>query len=121
MRTLACLCVLASSLAAQQRYPVDWAQLSPEILEHFTELLRIDSSNPPGGETKVAKAVQAMLQRDGIPSQLFALEPSRANLVARIKGNGTQRPILIMGIPMWWEFSASVGAWTPSPPFRRTA
>ncbi len=97
MRFFACLCLLASSAGAQQPYPVDWARLSPEILQRFTELLRIDSSNPPGGETKVAKALQAMLQHDGIPSQLFALEPSRANLVARIKGNGSRRPILIMG------------------------
>src|SRR5207249_418174 len=32
-----------------------------------------------------------------LPSRLFALDPTRANLVARIKGNGRKRPILIMG------------------------
>jgi acetylornithine deacetylase/succinyl-diaminopimelate desuccinylase-like protein len=97
MRFFACLLLLAASLIAQERYPVDWNKLAPEMLERFTALLRIDSSNPPGNETKVAKVVQAMLQREGIPSQLFALDASRANLVARIKGNGTRRPILIMG------------------------
>lgn len=97
MKFAACLLLLTLSCAAQERYPVDWNKLSPEMLERFTELLRIDSSNPPGNETKVAKVVQTMLQREGIPSQLFALDASHANLVARIKGNGTQRPILIMG------------------------
>ena len=96
MRFWACL-VLASALAAQERYPVDWNKLSPEILARFTELLRIDSSNPPGNETKMARAIQRMLEREGIPSQIFALDASRANLVARIKGNGSKRPILIMG------------------------
>jgi len=38
-----------------------------------------------------------MLDREGIPSQTFALDPARANLVARIKGSGARRPILIMG------------------------
>src|SRR5207253_5868212 len=32
-----------------------------------------------------------------IPNQVFSLDPKRANLVARLKGNGTQRPIVIMG------------------------
>jgi acetylornithine deacetylase/succinyl-diaminopimelate desuccinylase-like protein len=71
--------------------------MEPEVLDRFGELLRIDSSNPPGNETKVAKVVQADLQRDGIPSQLFALDANRANLVARIKGTGRKKPLLLMG------------------------
>jgi acetylornithine deacetylase/succinyl-diaminopimelate desuccinylase-like protein len=97
MRFLACLLLCASGAAAQQRYPVDWSKLSAEIQERFTRLLQIDSSNPPGNETKMAQAIQAMLEREGIPCKLFALDPARANLVARIKGNGSQRPILLMG------------------------
>jgi acetylornithine deacetylase/succinyl-diaminopimelate desuccinylase-like protein len=92
MKLAACLLLFAAALPAQ-----DWPKLSPEMQERFTELLKIDSSNPPGNETKVAKVVQAMLEREGIPSRLYALDPSRANLVARIKGNGARRPILIMG------------------------
>ena len=97
MKLAAVLLSAVLTLSAQQRYPVDWDKLSAEILDRFSELLKIDSSNPPGNETKVAKTVQAVLEREGIPSQLFALDPTRANLVARIKGNGTARPILIMG------------------------
>jgi acetylornithine deacetylase/succinyl-diaminopimelate desuccinylase-like protein len=92
-----CLLLLALTASAQPRYPVDWHKLEPEILGRFSELLRIDTSNPPGNETKAATAIKAMLDREGIPSQTFALDPARANLVARIKGTGTKRPILIMG------------------------
>jgi acetylornithine deacetylase/succinyl-diaminopimelate desuccinylase-like protein len=60
-------------------------------------LLRIDSSNPPGNETQVASYVKSVLDREGIPAQLFALDPARANVVARIKGNGSKKPILVMG------------------------
>jgi len=83
--------------AAPERYPVDWAKLEPEILEHFSALLKIDTSNPPGNETRAAQAIEAVLKREGIAAQLFALEPSRANLVARIKGNGSKKPLLILG------------------------
>ncbi len=95
---LAVLVVLCGGgLGAEERYPVDWGKLEPEILENFTALLKIDTSNPPGNETRVAEAVGAVLQREGIPVQLFALESARANLVARLKGNGSKKPILIMG------------------------
>jgi acetylornithine deacetylase/succinyl-diaminopimelate desuccinylase-like protein len=92
---LAALC--GSGLGAQERYPVDWGKLQPEILERFATLLKLDTSNPPGNETRVAEVVEAALQREGIPVQLFSTEPSRANLVARLKGNGSKRPLLIMG------------------------
>jgi acetylornithine deacetylase/succinyl-diaminopimelate desuccinylase-like protein len=82
---------------ARDRYPVDWSKVAPESLERFTELLRLDTSNPPGNESKAARYLQAILQKEGIPSKLFALDPERANLVARLKGNGSKRPILIMG------------------------
>jgi len=101
MTAFGCLAMVAAlcggSLSAQPRYPVDWGKLEPEILERFATLLKIDSSNPPGNETRVAEAVEAALQHEGIPVQLFALEPARANLVARLKGNGSKKPLLIMG------------------------
>jgi acetylornithine deacetylase/succinyl-diaminopimelate desuccinylase-like protein len=96
MRFVCCL-LLALAARAQDRYPVDWHKLEPEILARFTELLKIDTSNPPGNETKAAHAIKAMLDREGIESRLFAMDPARANLLARIKGSGAKRPILIMG------------------------
>src|SRR5437899_5092311 len=79
------------------RYEVDWRAAAPEILERYTGLLRIDTSNPPGGETKAAVYLKQILEKEGIPCQLLALEPDRANLVARLKGNGSKRPLLVMG------------------------
>ena len=76
---------------------VDWAKVAPETLEHYTALLRLDTSNPPGNETRAAEYVKGVLEREGVAAKLFALEPARANLVARLKGNGSRKPILIMG------------------------
>ncbi|HEY7392583.1 MAG TPA: M20/M25/M40 family metallo-hydrolase, partial [Bryobacteraceae bacterium] len=98
---LTLLLAIALPLHAGARYPVDWSRIEPEILDHFTTLLRIDTTNPPGNETRTAQAIESILKREGIPAQLFSLESNRANLVARIKayngGNGGQRPILLLG------------------------
>ena len=93
------LLLLISSPAAmaQDRYPVPWDKVEKETLEHFQNLIRINTSNPPGNETPAAEYVQRALEREGIYGTFLALDPKRANLVARIRGNGSKRPILVMG------------------------
>lgn len=76
---------------------IDWTQVQSETLEHFSALLKLDTRNPPGNETRAAKYLLDVLKREGVPAQLYALEESRANLVARVKGSGAKKPLLIMG------------------------
>jgi hypothetical protein len=54
-------------------------------------------SQSPGNETKAATHLKQILEKEGLPCQLFALEPDRANLVARLKGGRAKRPLLVMG------------------------
>ncbi len=90
--------VLLTTIArAEERYQVDWQQTAAETTKHFDALLRLNTSNPPGNETAAAEYLKAVLDREGIEAKLLALEPARANLVARIRGNGSKRPILVMG------------------------
>jgi acetylornithine deacetylase/succinyl-diaminopimelate desuccinylase-like protein len=70
---------------------------SDELLQHFQALLRLNTSNPPGNERLVTDYLKQVLEDEGIPVQILALDPARPNLVARLKGNGTKRPILLMG------------------------
>jgi acetylornithine deacetylase/succinyl-diaminopimelate desuccinylase-like protein len=65
-----------------------------QILSGF---VKIDTSNPPGNETKGAEYLKAILDREGIASEIFELEPGRGNLVARLKGSGKKKPLLLMG------------------------
>ena len=99
MRQTVVLLFLIVSLGAyaQDRYLVDWEATGEESINHLVELVRINTSNPPGNETEAANYIKAALASEGIDSELHALEAERANLVARIKGNGSKRPILIMG------------------------
>jgi acetylornithine deacetylase/succinyl-diaminopimelate desuccinylase-like protein len=94
---LAVTLVFSVSAYAQDRYLIDWDAAGEESLQHLVELVKINTTNPPGNETEAAKYLQAVLAAEGIESQLYWLDPNRANLVARIKGNGSKRPVLIMG------------------------
>jgi acetylornithine deacetylase/succinyl-diaminopimelate desuccinylase-like protein len=60
-------------------------------------VLRLDTTNPPGNEHLAVDYLKQVLDAEGIPSQVFALDPNRSNLVARLKGSGRKRPLLIMG------------------------
>jgi acetylornithine deacetylase/succinyl-diaminopimelate desuccinylase-like protein len=92
------LMVVFAGVAAQAQVPaIDWQQQKAEILRHHRSLVQIDTSNPPGNETKAAEYLKKVFDAEGIPAQLFALDPTRANIVARLKGNGSKRPILILG------------------------
>src|SRR5215831_813754 len=85
-----------AAIGAAQVPSIDWDRYKVEILKHHRSLVQIDTSNPPGNETKAAEYLKSVFDAEGIPSQVFALDPARANIVARLKGNGTKRPILIM-------------------------
>jgi acetylornithine deacetylase/succinyl-diaminopimelate desuccinylase-like protein len=99
MKTLmAALSLLISLTAlAEDQSLFDWDEVARESSSHLTALIQINSSNPPGNETEVANYLKRILATEGIASELYALEPDRANLVARINGNGSKRPLLIMG------------------------
>ena len=75
----------------------DWPKLNQEALHHFQALVQLDTTDPPGNETRVVDYVKKVLEAEGIPVTVAAKDPARANLIARLKGNGSKRPLLIMG------------------------
>ncbi len=98
MRLIAALFFIFSAVTvhAQQPYLIDWQEVGKESVDHLVNLIKIDSSNPPGNESDVVQYLELVLAAEGIHSDTYALDETRANLVARIKGNGSKRPILIM-------------------------
>jgi len=90
------LLLLLSTLAPSQTPPVDWASRKTEILDKFRTLIRLDTSSPPGNETRAVDYLKKVLEAEGIPVQIYSKDPNRANLVARLKGNGSKRPLLIL-------------------------
>jgi acetylornithine deacetylase/succinyl-diaminopimelate desuccinylase-like protein len=94
---LALLTPVPAAVLAQPTSASDAARLDAETLEHFQALLRLDTSNPPGNETRAVEYLRRVLETEGIATETFAADPSRANLVARLSGDGTRRPLLLMG------------------------
>src|ERR1700757_4834216 len=95
MSAFALIAAFAATASAQVP-TVAWDNQEAEILRHYRSFIQIDTSNPPGNETKAVEYLKKALEAEGIPTSTFALDPARANLVARIKGNGRRRPILIL-------------------------
>ena len=62
--------------------------LRDEVSELLQELIRLDTVNPPGNETRAAELLRDYLEEHGVSCELYAKVPERANLVARIPGSG---------------------------------
>src|SRR5450755_2634836 len=92
MKLLRILPMLVSAAWAQPS--VDWNLQRSEILKYYRDLIQIDSR--AGKETKVVEYIRRVFEAEGIPAKTFALNPERANLVARLKGNRSKRPLLIL-------------------------
>jgi acetylornithine deacetylase/succinyl-diaminopimelate desuccinylase-like protein len=89
--------LFATAFGSVAAAPLDLNGAHAEIVTHLKELVRIDTSNPPGNETKVAAYVRDLLAREGIAAEILEKETGRGNLVARLRGSGKARPILLMG------------------------
>jgi acetylornithine deacetylase/succinyl-diaminopimelate desuccinylase-like protein len=113
-RPFCCSALFAASMVsmgrAQSATP-DWRAVEDETMRHYQALLRLDTRNPPGNEHLAAEYLKGVLDREGIPAEIVGRDPNRPNLVARLKGSGRKRPLLIMGHtdvvtvdPAKWKF-----------------
>jgi acetylornithine deacetylase/succinyl-diaminopimelate desuccinylase-like protein len=62
--------------------------VSSEVVGLLQQLIRLDTTNPPGRETIAAELLRDYLEAAGVECELYARVPERANLVARIRGRG---------------------------------
>lgn len=74
---------------------MDWNLIKNEAITHLQNLIRINTTNPPGNELEAVTYLSSVLKKDGIDAQIFESTPGRANLVARLKGNGLRKPLLL--------------------------
>jgi acetylornithine deacetylase/succinyl-diaminopimelate desuccinylase-like protein len=86
--------VVASSTSGAQE--PDWPSAHRETLANLQSMIRLNTVNPPGNEMQVGKLLDSALRSAGIETHLFEPAPGRASVVARIRGNGSKQPVLIM-------------------------
>jgi acetylornithine deacetylase/succinyl-diaminopimelate desuccinylase-like protein len=88
--------LILSCAGAAQRSSPDFAKARDEALKLLSDLVKVDTSNPPGNEARAAEYMKSVLAAEGIPAQVYESAPGRGNLVARIKGSGKKKPLLLM-------------------------
>jgi acetylornithine deacetylase/succinyl-diaminopimelate desuccinylase-like protein len=98
---------------AQDTGRIDWPRYQDMAVELMQQYLRINTSNPPGNEIEAAKFLKKVFDQHGIENEIFEYKPGRANIIARIKGNGSKRPIILLSHTD--VVTAEPGAWEVDP------
>jgi acetylornithine deacetylase/succinyl-diaminopimelate desuccinylase-like protein len=86
--------VMTEAWAAQGKF--DWQALEEEAVTLLSRYIQIDTTNPPGNELKAAQFLKAIFDREGIEARILESAPGRASIYARLKGDGTKKPIALM-------------------------
>jgi acetylornithine deacetylase/succinyl-diaminopimelate desuccinylase-like protein len=69
--------------------------MAPDPVELLRDLIRFDTTNPPGNERPCVEHVGSLLEAAGIPFDLYARDAERPNLIARLGSGGS--PLLLYG------------------------
>ncbi len=94
---------LATSALAQapaQPSQPDFARLKVEAAGWLAELVKINTTNPPGNELEAAKYLAGVFEREGIPADVIESAPGRGIVIARLRAgtvNDPTRALLLLG------------------------
>ncbi len=88
-------------------------EIEEEITSFLSQLIQIDTTNPPGNETKAAHFLADYLAKDGFESEIFESDPGRGSVVTRLKGTG-QKPNLLL-LSHLDVVAANPAEWTVDP------
>jgi acetylornithine deacetylase/succinyl-diaminopimelate desuccinylase-like protein len=66
-------------------------------VELLRQLIRFDTTNPPGNEATCIEFLRDLLEEAGVAMEVVARDPARPNLLARVRGNGGGEPLLLQG------------------------
>lgn len=75
----------------------NWSLAAEEVVRHLGDLIRLNTTNPPGNEMLVAEHLAAVLRAEGLDPIVLESTPGRGNLIARLKGTGELPPLLLYG------------------------
>src|SRR4051795_11804541 len=68
-----------------------------DVVDLLRRLVACDTSNPPGRETQAVAILEDYLLDAGLECERVAKEPDRANLLVRLRGNGTGPSLAFLG------------------------
>ena len=68
-----------------------------DVVEVLRDLLRFDTTNPPGNEGECIGYVRRLVEDAGAETTILARDDARPNLIARVRGAGEAPPLLLYG------------------------
>ena len=71
-------------------------EVEKEVTNLLSDLIRINTTNPPGNETEAAKYLAETLEKEGFKCELFESAPGRGSIITRIKGTGEKPNLLLL-------------------------
>ncbi|MFZ0639558.1 MAG: M20/M25/M40 family metallo-hydrolase [Candidatus Acidiferrales bacterium] len=74
----------------------DWHALESDAVQKLSAYIRVDTTNPPGNEIRAAQWYAKIFQAEGIPYQIAESAPGRGNIVARLKGSGSEPALILL-------------------------
>jgi acetylornithine deacetylase/succinyl-diaminopimelate desuccinylase-like protein len=80
--------------------PTSIQAMTAETVDTLSRLLQVNTTNPPGNELPAILLIREILEANGFPQeniQIIESGPNRANLIARLTGDGSQRPLMLSG------------------------
>lgn len=87
---------IAPQIKAQASSSPDWPALEREAVEKLSAYIQVDTTNPPGNEIRAAQWYAKVFQAEGMPYEVGESAPGRGNIVARLKGSGTEPAIILL-------------------------
>ena len=75
--------------------PIDWNAVREEVTGYLQDLIRLDTTNPPGNEILAAEYLAGVLRREGFDPQVTESRQGRGNVTARLAGGGG--PLVLLG------------------------
>jgi len=93
-RTLALFCFLMGVDAVGAPGPYEGEIAS--FRETLSAMVRADTTNPPGNESRIVDLVAKRLTAEGIGFETVEFAPGRGCIVARLKGTGPEKPLLLL-------------------------
>jgi len=99
LRAALCLTIVVNAAPVTARasnHNVNWDEVQQEALELFIQYLKIDTTNPPGNEVRAAQFFANICKREGIEHQAFEPFPGRGVIWARLRGDGSKRPVILL-------------------------
>lgn len=87
----------------------NWQALAEQTVRYLRDLIRLDTTNPPGNEIVAAEYIAGVLRAASLDPIVIETAPRRGNVIARLTGDGSPRRCCCIRTPTSCLLSVSIG------------